>query len=58
MEDIIFRLQKGKYNDYKWVRRESHIRQAGRGRLEIRDEWESRYPWEINEKVFSDHEGS
>ena len=32
------------------------IRQSGRGRLEIKDEWEGRFPWEINEKVFPDYQ--
>ena len=56
-QDIITRLSGARYKNQKWVRRETDIRQGGRGRLEIKDEWEGRFAWEINEKVFPDYEG-
>ena len=54
MEDIKFELDNSKRNSI-WLRRRPHVRQTGRGRLEVRDEWEEKRRWEFNRNLFPDY---
>ena len=35
-----------------WIRKIPEMRQSGRGKIEVRDEWDEKLPWEIDPEIY------
>ena len=56
LEDMATNLPRA-FPDTRWVRRIPDMRQSGRGKIEVRDEWEEKKQWEIDPEIYPNYTG-